>query len=213
MNWKFLKTNWFYLTMGFIILLSTVRKYPHLNPFSPIKQTISLEKTTETVIIGKKGAALLGLVPNSADPQPAALNAAQTEAFLKRFAPVVVSERKKFGIPASVMLAAALVNSQAGTAASLKESHNFFAIPCGDNWEGETTVSGDNCLRKYETAWASFRDFSIYLSSQDWTGELKKSAAKDWKTWAEKLGKVGISNTKAMKQVIETYQLEELDGI
>jgi len=213
MNWKFLKTNWFYLTMGFIILLSTARKYPHLNPFSPIKQTISLEKTTETVTVGKKGAALLGLVPDSADPQPVALNAAQTEAFLKRFAPVVVSERKKFGIPASVMLAAALVNSQGGTAASLKESHNFFAIPCGDNWEGETMVSGDNCLRKYETAWASFRDFSIYLSSQDWTGELKKSAAKDWQTWAEKLGKVGISNTKAMKQVIETYQLEELDGI
>ena len=152
-------------------------------------------------------------MPDSAVPQPAALNAAQTEAFLKRFAPVVVSERKKFGIPASVMLAAALVNSQGGTAASLKESHNFFAIPCGDNWEGETMVSGDNCLRKYETAWASFRDFSIYLSSQDWTGELKKSAAKDWQTWAEKLGKVGISNTKAMKQVIETYQLEELDGI
>lgn len=216
MNWKFLKTNWFYLTMGIILLTYALRKYPQLNPLSPIHQPNRTEKLTESTNSSKKGAALLGIVPDSDAPkrtEAVPLNTAQTEAFLKRFAPVVVSEHKKFGIPASVMLAVALVNSQSGTAKSVRESHNFFAIPCGENWDGETMVSGEYCLRKYESAWASFRDFSIYLSSQDWIGSLKKSAGGDWRPWAEKLGKTGISNTKAMKKAIETYQLEELDGV
>ncbi|MDO8971404.1 MAG: hypothetical protein Q7U74_11995, partial [Saprospiraceae bacterium] len=69
------------------------------------------------------------------------------------------------------------------------------------------------CVRKYETPWESYRDFSIHLSSQDWFGSLKKSAKNDWQKWAETFGKQGVSNPKTMKKVIELYKLYELDGV
>ncbi|MDO8367070.1 MAG: glucosaminidase domain-containing protein [Saprospiraceae bacterium] len=214
MNWNFFKTNWFYLAMGILLLLYAERKYPSLNPFNPHNRTAPGEKITEGKDVQKRGVALLGFVPDTPKSRPAALesiDAVKAEAFLKRFAPVAVSERKKFGVPASVILAVAYVNSEAGQRESAVAANNFFALSGLDNWEGESAKIGGERVRKYETAWASFRDFSIHLSSQEWFGSLKKSAGNDWRKWAEKLGAEGVSNTKAMLKVMEAYRLFELD--
>ena len=214
MNWNFFKTNWFYFAMGVVFLLYTVRKYPWLNPLNSNGKNTKTEKFTEAESSPKKGAALLGLVPDASsekrlDAEPA--NGQKAEAFLKRFAPVAVSERKKFGVPASVILACAYVNSEAGQSESATAANNFFALPCADAWDGETEQIEGDCFRKYESAWASFRDFSIHLSSQEWYGSLKKSAGKDWEKWVEKLGSEDVSNGKSMKKIIEAYKLHELD--
>ncbi len=214
MNWNFIKTNWFYLAMGIVLVLYTVRKYPRLNPFNSSGKNSQTEKITEGKGARKGGEALLGFVPETPkerSPEMSEVSAAKTEAFLKRFAQVAVSEHKKFGTPSSIILACAYSNSQAGQRETATAANNFFALPCGDGWENETAQIGGQCVRKYESAWASFRDFSIYLSSQEWFGSFKKSAGKDWRKWAEKFGSEGVGNAKAMQQVIEAYRLEELD--
>ncbi|MFN0213954.1 MAG: glucosaminidase domain-containing protein [Saprospiraceae bacterium] len=214
MNWNFIKTNWFYLVLGVMVLLYAGRKFPSLNPFNSIQKGAKQEKTTEKMGAKIGGAALLGFVPEPPKGRKENLgdiDATKAEAFLKRFAQVAVSEHKKFGIPASVILACGYANSQAGQREYAKTANNFFNLPCGDGWEGETAQFNGKCLRKYESAWASYRDFSIFLSSQEWFGSLKKSAGKDGKRWAEKFGAEGVSNTKAMLKIMEAYRLEELD--
>ncbi|MFN0035073.1 MAG: glucosaminidase domain-containing protein [Saprospiraceae bacterium] len=215
MNWNFFKTNWFAITMGALLMFAIVRKYPRLNPFNPPTINGQTEKITKAGSPREGGASLLGFVPETPknhQPEIGVADAAKTEAFLKRFAHVAVSERKKFGIPASVILAASYANSQAGQRETAGAANNFFALACTDGWEGETTKIGGQCVRKYETAWASFRDFSIHLAGQEWCGSLKKSAGKDWRKWVEKLGNEGVADAKEMRKVIEAYRLEELDG-
>jgi flagellum-specific peptidoglycan hydrolase FlgJ len=215
MNWNFFKKNWFYLAMGVVMFLYATRKYPHLNPLNAALKYVQTAQDNADKRASKKGAALLGIVPDhpkDRSPEIADLDAAKTEAFLKRFAKVARSECKQFGVPTSVILASAFVNSKSGLLESATTGNNYFALPCTDNWEGETIQIKGNCLRKYESAWASFRDFSIYLSSQEWYGSTKKNAGKDWHQWAKKLDKEGVSDAKAMGKVIEAYQLEELDS-
>jgi uncharacterized FlgJ-related protein len=214
MNWNFFKTNWFYLAMGVVLFLYTTRKYPHLNPLNAALKYVQNAQVTADKRAPKKGAALLGIVadhPKERSPEIVAVNDSKAEAFLKRFAKVALSERKQFGIPTSVILACAYVNSKSGLEESATTANNYFALPCTDTWEGETAQIKGQCLRQYESAWASFRDFSIYLSGQEWFGATKKVAGKDWRQWIQKLGKEGVSNTKAMEKVIEAYSLEELD--
>lgn len=212
MNWKFFKTNWFYFALGILCVCYVMRKYPQWNPFqspdNPKKEKLSDDRST-----AKKGAALLGFVPDESDRQKTKHKAApeSAEAFLKRFASVAVSEKKKFGIPVSVILAAAYVNSESGQTEAVSEANNYFTLPCSDEWEGETVnISGD-CLRQYETAWASFRDFSIFLSNQEWFAKMKKTAGKDWEKWVEKLDDEGISKSGKMSKIIKEFDLMELD--
>jgi hypothetical protein len=213
MNWKFLKTNWFYLALGFLAICYGIRKFPQLNPFHQPDAKGKI-KLSDGQSEAKRGAALLGFVPDIADkqsPDAEEITQAYAEAFLKRFASVAVSERKKFGIPVSVILAAAYVNSKAGKNEAATKANNYFALSCANDWEGETAQISGSCLREYESAWASFRDFSIYLSSQEWFGALKKSAGKDWRKWAKKLGEENISRTDKMLSIIEQFDLQELD--
>lgn len=214
MNWNFFKTNWFYLAMGVVLFLYTTRKYPNLNPLNAALKYVQTAQVNADKRASKKGAALLGIVPDhpkERSPEIADLDANKTEAFLKRFAKVARSECKQFGVPTSVILASAYVNSRSGLLETATTANNYFALPCTDNWEGETAQIKGQCLRKYKSAWASFRDFSIFLSSQEWYGATKKVAGKDWHKWIQKLGSEGVSNTKAMEKVIEAYSLEELD--
>ncbi len=214
MNLNYFKTNWFYFAMGILLLVYATRKYPWLNPFNATQKNGQTEKVSEAKTNSKGGVALLGFVPDAPkerSPEMDAVSGIKTEAFLKRFANVALSERKKFGIPTSVILACAYANSQVGQRESALAANNFFALSCAEGWEGETAQIGGQCVRKYESAWASFRDFSIYLTGQEWFGSLKKSAGKDWRKWIEKLSSEGISNAQTMQKVIEAYKLEELD--
>ncbi len=185
MNWKLFKTNWFTIALVLIMLLSITRKFLPFGsggnalPKKEKQKDSNPEKYTAT-----DNQSLLDLSSSSrpqAAPEPVVDKPAAV-AFIRRFENVAVSERKKFGIPSSILLACAYVNSTAGKADWVNRTNNFFALPCEPDWEGETATINGKCLRRYESAWASFRDFSIFLTSRDWYGSVKKSAGKDWQT-------------------------------
>ena len=135
--------------------------------------------------------------------------------FLKRFAQVAVAEQKKYGIPASIVLANALRQSFAGKRELTLKSNNHFALPCTFDWTGGNEQMGSECYRKYENAWLSFRDHSIFVTSGKFS-DLRNS--KDYKAWAKGLQSLGYPSgsdnlAEDLIKIIEKYGLNNLDKL
>lgn len=219
MNWKFLKTNWFTIALFLLLFSAIARKYMPLKgggtaaPLMREQLAPNPEKFT-----GTDAQAMFDL--SSESPAKAAkptVDRAAAIAFVRRFENVAISERKKFGIPSSVLLGCAFVNSTAGKEDWVNRTNNYFALACSTDWEGGTAQLNGRCLRRYDTAWASFRDFSIFLTSQEWYGSVKKSAGKDWQKWSKELSKRGVSTVpdfgRQLEDAIQSYRLYDLDGL
>lgn len=214
MTWNFIKTNWFSIALGVLLVAAILQggsKFSLGDRFAPVTSK------TAGLTPEKKSNTTLGLAsePRLNKASTTEIDQSTATAFLRRFASVAISERKKFGVPASILLATAFLNSQSGMTDAVLEANNFFALPCSSDWEGESVTLQDRCVRKYETPWASWRDFSIFLSSQEWFGRLRKSAGKDWQKWASGMEGSDISTVagfnQKMSEVISYYRLYELD--
>ena len=137
--------------------------------------------------------------------------------YLKRFAQVAVSERRKYGIPSSVILANALRQSLAGKQAATMQLNNHFGLPCTFDWSGTSAKVDGNCFRQYENAWVSFRDHSVFITSGKFSA-LRKLGSTDYKGWALGLQRMGYpSNNDNLAQelvtIIEQYGLQQLDKV
>jgi flagellum-specific peptidoglycan hydrolase FlgJ len=138
----------------------------------------------------------------------------QKIAYLKRFARVALTEQKKFGVPASITLANALLHSAAGTTGWSVTGNNHFALPCTENWQGQSGSYEGKCLRHFENAWASFREHSLVLS-REMKEDLPFGQSSGYQNWAEALANSLYSGEKGTAKhliaLIERYKLYELD--
>lgn len=216
MKWKFFKTNWFQIAVVILILAAMVKK----NLLPTITNTGKGHNATEKLTgnsIASVEESRAGLFSWASRSTVALPDIPETVAipFLQRFGRVAVGEQQKFGIPASVMLACAYVNSFSGQRDWAKQYHNYFALGCSSNWEGASENIGGVCVRKYEKAWDSFRDFSKNLSGRNDFTALQQSCGSDWKKWAKALDTQKVSDVSGfeteMTRVIEAYRLYELD--
>ncbi len=216
----FIKKHWFSMAVALVLLTAIARKnirFQTAQPGAPEKAPKQhLEKYTEDTRVAQNPS-LLGIGPDgggSAVRLPE-IGAAAAVAFLKRFSQVAVAEQQKFGMPASVLLACAYVNSFAGQRACATEANNYLAVPCTAEWGGPVATFSGTCFRKYNTPWESIRDFNLYLHKREWYVALKKSAPRDWRAWAKALSKHRVSDVEnfeaTLSRVIEQYRLAELD--
>ena len=130
-------------------------------------------------------------------------------AFVKRFGKVARDEQNKFGIPASVILAEAMLQSSVGTRSLAKVNNNFFALPCGKFWKGETSTEKNECFRSYASAWESFRDHSQFIIKS-----LEAPKSKEYKDWIAAFSEAfGTKDeyTQLLVEIIEKYDLHLLD--
>ncbi|MEM8909004.1 MAG: glucosaminidase domain-containing protein [Bacteroidota bacterium] len=136
------------------------------------------------------------------------------QAYLSRFGHVAISEQKKYGIPASIILANALFHSFAGQRDMVLSGNNHFAIPCGRAWDGDRGKYQGSCYRHYENAWSSFRDHSVYLNQGKFRS-LAQLGATDYQAWAKGLEKAKYSEQRNLAnhliRLIEDYQLYAYD--
>jgi flagellum-specific peptidoglycan hydrolase FlgJ len=136
------------------------------------------------------------------------------EAYLKRFAHVAISERKKYGVPSSIILANGLFHSFAGSRDIAQSGNNHFGIGCSSDWQGDKLTFQNHCYRIYENAWMSFRDHSLFLTSGKYSNLLQFDQT-DYKSWAKELEKRDFSEfpdlEKNLIEIIEKYGLSELD--
>lgn len=142
-------------------------------------------------------------------------------AFIKKFSPVAKVEMKKFGIPASVKMAQALIESNAGHSRLATVNNNHFGIKCFSRncEEGHCTNATDDhhkdFFRKYNSAWESWRSHSELLQNTRYQG--LKEYGTNYKKWAHGLKNAGYATDEkyATKLIntIEKYQLYKLDEI
>ncbi|MBK8558059.1 MAG: glucosaminidase domain-containing protein [Lewinellaceae bacterium] len=214
---RFIKSNWFILALLLLVLAAIFRNKIRIAVQPPPGQTVQpivQEKFTENSLATQHNDQMNlfsgGSVGPAANVQPSA-----TEAFLRRFSKTAIAEHKKFGIPASILLAHACISSNAGKSELAQQANDFMALPCGDAWDGATVELQGRCYRQYNTPWESFRDFSIYLAAQDWPASLRQKSGMDWEPWVNAMGKHLNSNpgayNKTMKDLIMAFRLFELD--
>lgn len=216
MNWKFFKTNWFPIAVIVLVLASIVKK----NLFNLVSREAKrpvIEKMTENGGVASSEESQAGLftwATRSSVDMPDIPESVSIP-FLQRFGKVAVGEQEKFGIPASVILAAAYVNSFSGKRDWAAQYNNYFGLGCTTTWDGATETVDGVCIRRYEKPWDSFRDFSKYLSGRKDFNALQESCGKDWKAWAKALEAKKISEVSDFQgevvKVITAYRLFELD--
>jgi len=137
------------------------------------------------------------------------------EAFIQRFGDVAKAEQEKFGIPASIVLGNALLIGKAGESMPVKLGLNFFGLPCTEDWQGEKGEIEGRCYRYYESAWMSFRDHSLFITTGKFSS-LRTLKGQPYAEWAEALEKAGFQPVPEyamqVKKVVRQYGLERWDG-
>ena len=140
--------------------------------------------------------------------------------YVERFARVAIAEMEKFDIPASIILAQGLLESNAGTSKLCGQTQNHFGIKCKPKCLGCTCKNYRDddiydMFRVFDTAWESYREHSVLLSSARYK-HLKKYGHKDYKNWAHGLKKAGYATdakyAEKLIMIIEMLDLYQFDA-
>jgi flagellum-specific peptidoglycan hydrolase FlgJ len=139
---------------------------------------------------------------------------------------LAMEEMRQFGIPASIKLAQALVESDAGRSVLALRANNHFGIKCKSWWTGGQYFYADDdydkdgrltasCFRIYDNVQQSFSDHSLFLRSSGRYDTLFSYDLCDYKSWATGLQRSGYATSskyaRNLIQVIEYYRLFEFD--
>lgn len=146
--------------------------------------------------------------------------------YIERFAPLAVEEMHRVGIPASIKLAQAVIESNSGRSDLAIQSNNHFGIKCKSWWKGQSYYHKDDdldargrlmesCFRAYADIESSFRDHSDFLKSSPNYIPLFKLDPTDYKGWATGLKSCGYATDKSyadkLIRTVETFQLYRYD--
>jgi hypothetical protein len=140
----------------------------------------------------------------------------QVNQYVNSYKFLAISEMQRSGIPASIILAQGIHETQAGTSDLVIASNNHFGIKCKSGWTGQVVYHDDDakgeCFRSYATAADSYRDHSDYLSQTARYAFLFKLNPEDYESWAYGLKKAGYATNLKYSQIliklIREYDLE-----
>ncbi len=143
-------------------------------------------------------------------------------AYVKRFAKVAQEEMRQFNIPASITLAQALIETNAGESPLATKNNNHFGIKCFSTKckKGHCSNFSDDShkdfFRKYSSSWESFRAHSKLLTYKRYK-HLTELDPSNYKDWAIGLKKAGYATDKnyhnKLIQLIEGLHLDEYDQL
>ena len=125
-------------------------------------------------------------------------------AFVRTWFVTAKGEQARYGIPASVKMAQAMIESGVGTSYLARQANNFFGIKRGVGWTGAIEWRHDDDydrrgnkikspFRKYRSGWYSWRDHSVFLSTNQRYRRLFDLGAKDYRGWARGLKRAGYA--------------------
>lgn len=140
------------------------------------------------------------------------------EDYISKYADAAKKQQKLYGIPASITLAQALLESAAGQSELAKNANNHFGVKCGSGWTGKTyrhtAEKGKECFRKYDNVEQSYEDHSLFLKRPHYQS-LFKLKQTDYKGWAHGLRQCGYATdpqyAHKLIRVIEDYELYRFD--
>ena len=141
------------------------------------------------------------------------------EEYIYKWRHVAVDHMETYGIPASITMGQAILESGYGNGYLARVANNHFCIKCKGTWKGATITHADDnpddCFRVYDSAEDSFRDHADFLNSGSRYDFLFAYDADDYKNWAKGLKKAGYATAPDYADrligVIERYNLHLLD--
>ncbi len=147
------------------------------------------------------------------------LNEAAVKQYVSTYHSIAQSCGAEYHIPASILLAQALVYTKAGTNHLAKFPNNHMAVTClktdVDNRYQQDNNPNNLCFRKYATVEESYKDYLNRIKENAIYAPLFKLQETDYKGWAMGLQKIGHSTNPnygtILINLIETYQLTQYD--
>jgi len=137
--------------------------------------------------------------------------------YINEFRPLAIKEMNRSGIPASIILAQAILESAFGNSTLAIFANNHFGIKCKPDWKGETFPVGNDCYKKYNSVLESYQDHSNHIRSRKWYQNLFSLDINDYKGWAWGLKKDGYAEDPnyaySLISIIEMYKLHKLDSL
>ena len=137
--------------------------------------------------------------------------------YIEKYKELAIKEQYKHGIPASITMAQALLESNAGQSMLAVKGKNHFGIKCGGEWNGKTIRKDDDnisdCFRSYKRIEESYEDHSLFLK-RDRYKSLFSIPMADYRGWAKALNKLGYATdanyANKLIGIIENYDLASL---
>ncbi|MBS1934328.1 MAG: glucosaminidase domain-containing protein [Bacteroidetes bacterium] len=142
---------------------------------------------------------------------------ADIENYINAYKEIAISEMQRSGVPASIILAQGIHETEAGTSELVRKSNNHFGIKCKENWTGSVVYHDDDargeCFRSYDTPLDSYKDHSDFLRNSSRYAFLFKLDPMDYQSWAYGLKKAGYATNIRYSQIliklIEDYNLQQ----
>jgi len=139
--------------------------------------------------------------------------------YIQKYQVLAIKEMTRSGVPASITMAQACLESADGNSRLAKLSNNHFGIKCKTNWNGEAVYYDDDerneCFRSYKTVEESYFDHTNFLMDNFRYAFLFNFPQTDYKSWARGLKKAGYATApsydRQLIEIIETFQLHQLD--
>ena len=140
--------------------------------------------------------------------------------YIERYKDIAIAEMNEYGIPASIKLAQALLESGNGNSYLAVNANNHFGIKCGGTWNGKSVNRPDDqlndCFRVYQNPEQSFEDHSQFLLRKRFE-KLFTLDKDDYKGWARGLKDAGYATNPRYPQLlidlIERYGLDKYDRL
>jgi len=139
--------------------------------------------------------------------------------YIRKYQVLAISEMNRSGIPASIKMAQACLESSDGNSEMSRTSNNHFGIKCKTGWNGGRSYHDDDekneCFRKYKTVEDSYVDHTNFLMSNPRYNALFQLKPTDFTGWAKGLKKAGYATdpryAEKVISIIEEHQLWRLD--
>lgn len=138
--------------------------------------------------------------------------------YIEKYKATAVKQMRENRIPASIIMAQALLESGAGRSELSVKANNHFGIKCTSEWTGKTIRKDDDrkneCFRKYDHPEESYHDHSLFLK-RDRYASLYDLDPTDYAAWAKGLKAAGYATdplyAEKLIRLIENYSLHTLD--
>ena len=132
---------------------------------------------------------------------------------------LAIQHMNEYGIPASIKLAQALLESKAGTSELARNHNNHFGIKCSSNWTGPCAMYADDTptdrFRIYSNIRESYEDHSLFLQQNSRYRMLFDFEPRDYISWAKGLQQCGYATDRnyadKLIRLIEAYKLDRYD--
>lgn len=139
--------------------------------------------------------------------------------YIEMYKQIAIRQMNQYGIPASIIMAQACLESGNGNSRLAVKANNHFGIKC-HNWNGKRIYHNDDergeCFRKYTEAEDSFKDHSEFLRNGRRYQSLFDLKKTDYKAWAHGLKAAGYATNpqyaNLLIEIIEKNELYKLDG-